>query len=311
MARKTMWAIAGALLAFAPVVSAATYGLTIENGRTYAKESITSGDVVIDYQGVAPRATVWLYLDDAELTAIGRNDTIDLTFTLANATFARNVNASALLPMFNAAVTGCSARVRSADGAAGSASATFTIEAADANCAGTGGNINFRLTMPALKGLNSSRPVAIRVTTDTPGGSGWPGLDTTGVGTSDFCGQNGGADEHPGWRRQHGLCASIGHWRAFVSVGSHEQPRDAVHHLRRRSGVQLAPAAGPRASTWPAVAPRSTVGHSKPLGRCQGRCRGCRRLHLAGSALWRDHEFLHAASQRSTVQRRQDGPWPR
>ncbi len=197
MARKTMWAVAGALLAFAPVVSAATYGLTIENGRTYAKESITSGDVVIDYQGVAPRATVWLYLDDPELTAIGRNDTIDLTFTLANATFARNVNASALLPMFNAAVSGCSARVRSADGAAGSASATFTIEASEGNCAGTGGNINFRLTMPALKGLNSSRPVAIRVTTDTPGGSGWPGLDTTGVGTSDFCGQNGGADNSP------------------------------------------------------------------------------------------------------------------
>ena len=198
MARKTMWAIAGALLAFAPVVSAATYGLTIENGRTYAKESITSGDVVIDYQGVAPRATVWLYLDDSELTAIGRNDTIDLTFTLANATFARNVNASALLPEFNNAVSGCSARVRSADGAAGSASATFTIEASEGNCTTSGGsNIFFRLTMPGLKGLNSSRPVAIRVTTDTPGGSGWPGLDTTGLGTSDFCGQNGGADNTP------------------------------------------------------------------------------------------------------------------
>ena len=267
MARKTMWAIAGALLAFAPVVSAATYGLTIENGRAYAKESITSGDVVIDYQGVAPRATVWLYLDDSELTAIGRNDTIDLTFTLANATFARNVNASALLPMFNAAVTGCSARVRSADGDAGSASATFTVEASEGNCAGTGGNINFRLTMPALKGLNSSRPVAIRVTTDTPGGSGWPGLDTTGLGISDFCGQMGGTMNTPDGD-DNTVCARVSDTGVLSSrseaTNNPEMPfitfRDGLAFAGTSGGASRINLAGGRtALTWPWQAYLGTV----------------------------------------------------
>ena len=199
VSRVVTAAIVGALLAFAPAAWAANYDLVISNARTYAEESITSGDVVIGYQGNAPTATVWLYLDDAELTAIGRNDTIDLTFTLSNAKFARKVSASALRPEFNAAVGGCDVRVRSADGDAGSSRATFSIEATEGDCTGTGGNVNFAFTLPALTGLTSGTAFAggrrntglvfVRVTTDTPGGSGWPGLDTRGGGVSDVCGQ--------------------------------------------------------------------------------------------------------------------------
>ena len=189
VSRVVTAAIVGALLAFAPAASAANYDLVISNARTYADESITSGDVVIGYQGNAPTATVWLYLDDAELTAIGRNDTIDLTFTLSNARFARKVSASALRPEFNAAVGGCDVRVRSADGEAGSSRATFSIEATEGGCTGTGGNVNFAFTLPALTGLTNTKLVSVRVTTDTPGGSGWPGLDARGRGVSDVCGQ--------------------------------------------------------------------------------------------------------------------------
>ena len=199
VSRVVTAAIVGALLAFAPAASAANYDLVISNARTYAEESITSVDVVIGYQGNAPTATVWLYLDDAELTAIGRNDTIDLTFTLSNAKFARKVSASALRPEFNAAVGGCDVRVRSADGEAGSSRATFSVEATEGDCTGTGGNVNFAFTLPALTGLTSGTAfgggrrntglVFVRVTTDTPGGSGWPGLDARGRGVSDLCGQ--------------------------------------------------------------------------------------------------------------------------
>lgn len=202
-----MWAVAGALLAFAPVASALSYDLTLSNERVYATESITSRDVVIGYQGDAPQAELRINMLDSEYQGIGRNDTIEVTFTLVNALLGRNITASALEPAFvNSNITGCTPRVRSAVGDRGSASATFSIEAAAADCAGSGGSgVILTFTMPSLMGLDATlsstgaptKPVYVRVTTDTPGGSGWLGLSTENRGLLDVCGADGGADSTP------------------------------------------------------------------------------------------------------------------
>ena len=196
MARKTMWAVAGALLAFAPVASALQYDLTVSNARVYASESITS-DVVIGYRGDAPQASVLITMIQTEIDGIGRNDTIDLTFTFKDARLGRNITASALEPEIGANITGCdSVRVRNAEGDRGSASATFTIEASGGDCSASAASFfRFTFTIPPLTGLASNKPVSVSVTTDTPGGSGWLGLDEAGLTVVDVCGADMADDD--------------------------------------------------------------------------------------------------------------------
>ena len=193
MARKTMWAVAGALLAFAPLASAATYRLEIDGVRTYASEVISSGDVQIDYRTSvdrpAPQLTIALGMTNAEVTGIDEDDTIDVTITLANAKFGRNVRDGDMQPRMIGQPTAnpCAARVKDTiDGERGESTVTFKIEASDNDCGlpPTAGSAEFVFTLPRLHGLNAARPVSVSVTTDTPGGSGWPDTEVPGVNVS-------------------------------------------------------------------------------------------------------------------------------
>ena len=175
MARKTMWAVAGALLAFAPLASAASYGLSINNARTYAAEVITGPNVEIDYDGAAPNLSIRLNFSDTEIEEVDQGDVLEVTITLGNAKFGENVKNSDMTPTFNAAATGCSGRVRDSEGGSqGSSSVTFQIEAADGDCDGTGVNITMVFELPTLEGLVATRNVSATVETAAGGGSGWP-----------------------------------------------------------------------------------------------------------------------------------------
>ena len=180
MARKTMWAVAGALLAFAPLASAASYGFSIQNPRVYANEVISSADVQIDYRGASPVVRTFLQMSDTEATAIDEGDVINLTITLANAKFGRNVRSGDMNPTMSGTGIGCTARVRSVDdGERGESTVTFEIEAADATCdcisTCSGPQAQFDFTLPRLEGLDHvwGRAVTATVSTDRPGGSGW------------------------------------------------------------------------------------------------------------------------------------------
>ena len=196
MARKTMWAVAGALLAFAPYAVAqqvnVRYGVDYTNAagddedtsRFYASEVISSGDVQIDYRGDAPVVRLSIGTQNTSggqilANGIQEDDTIDVTFTLANATFAENVRAGNMDPDIENVDTSCSLRVADTiDGARGDNSVTFRIEAADADCVcASACNMRARLhfSLPRLQGLNGGA-VAVSITTDSPGGSGWPNL---------------------------------------------------------------------------------------------------------------------------------------
>ena len=196
MARKTMWAVAGALLAFAPLASAANYGLDLNNPRIYASEVITGADVEIDYDGDAPVVDPWIDFGtgtDAsdEITAIDNGDVLEVTITLHNAKFGENVKSSDMSPLFRAgSVTGCTARVRDVEGGAqGDSTVTFEVEA-NGNCAvGTAPHsINMPFELPTLEGLNARRSVTATVTTAAGGGSGWRGTSHSTTGSGEVCG---------------------------------------------------------------------------------------------------------------------------
>ena len=201
MARKTMWAVVGALLAFAPLASAATYGLQVQNPRVYANEVISSGDVEIDYRGASPVVRAFIRMEDAEATAIDQGDIISVTFTLANAKFARRVRDGDLQPRMTAGANniGCEARVRDTDdGEAGESTVTFEIEASDATCDCTttcnGPGAEFDFTLPRLEGLNK-KTVTVTLSTDRPGGSGWLSTEErTGVTANNPCASAGAMD---------------------------------------------------------------------------------------------------------------------
>ncbi len=186
MARSSIWAaFAAALLAFAPVASAATWSVAVVGQRAFATESVTSGDVVVDFQGARPQVQASVVLTDDEVDLIDRNDTIDLTFTLVNAKFARAVRGSALELTFPG-VAQCDTRVRSVDSEAGTASATFTVETVPRSSGDSGDcavspqpvprNPSFTLALPALTGLDNTKPVLAKLAVDAPAGSGWPTL---------------------------------------------------------------------------------------------------------------------------------------
>ena len=199
MARKTMWAVAGALLAFAPLASAEWYIVDYNNERTYASEVISSGEVQIDYRGNAPEVVFEIRMSNPEVQMIDEDDTIDVTFTLSNARFGRNVRAGDMDPQINDVETGsCTGRVADViDGERGESAVTFRIEAAEGDCTCGGGACSsvatvFTFELPRLYGLSAApgRWVSASVSTDTPGGSGWPdteGTPANAVNTGQDC----------------------------------------------------------------------------------------------------------------------------
>ena len=193
MARKTMWAVAGALLAFAPLASAATYSMGLNNPRVYASELITGPDVEIDYDGATPEVSTTLNFGTAgvataEIGAIEQGDVIEVTITLHNAKFGENVKTSDMSPAFTG-VGGCTARVKDVEGGEqGTSTVTFEVEAATGDCTvGTAPHfIRFPFELPTLEGLNR-RPVNVTVTTDAGGGSGFMDTSDSGVTTNPAC----------------------------------------------------------------------------------------------------------------------------
>ena len=190
MARKTMWAVAGALLAFAPLASAATYGLSFNNERLYASEVITGPDVAIDYDGDAPELVITHTVDGTESVLIDEDDVLEVTVNLVNAKFGQNVKRGDMTVAAGAGITGCDGSdapaVRDSEGGAqGDASVTFEV-APDANCGGAGA-FTFTFELPTLEGLNG-RAVSATVETAAGGGSGWIDTDADGIMSNRVCG---------------------------------------------------------------------------------------------------------------------------
>ena len=182
MARSSIWA---ALLVFAPVASAAEWAASVGGVRNYATESVTSEDVVINFQGPPPRVIVRLTLEDAEIDLIDRGDTVDLTFTLVNAKFARALRRRDLASIGLSGIQGCDVRLQSVDSEAGSASATLTIETipgvsgTNGDCAVLGSGMHrlgMQLELPPLTGLDNTKAARVKFKAAASGGSGWPTL---------------------------------------------------------------------------------------------------------------------------------------
>ena len=193
MARKTMWAVVGALLAFAPVASAQNYDVVIGGTKIYANEVIAS-DARVTYDGTEPTVRVNVQLTNTQVAAIEQDDTLEVTVTLANATFASSVRGSDMeVVVIGGPITGCDIRVREVDdGAAGESAVTFVIEAAGADCAAsTGAIVGLTFTLPDLTGLNHRRNVTASVETNTPGGSNWLDSSETTAGTITSCPASG------------------------------------------------------------------------------------------------------------------------
>ena len=195
MARKTMWAVAGALLAFAQIASAANYSLGLNNPRIYASEVITGADVELDYDGDVPEVNTSINFgtgSDAttEVEAIDQGDVLEVTITLHNAKFGENVKSSDMSPLFSG-VSGCNARVKDVEGGSqGDSTVTFEVEAAGGNCAlGTAPHfIRMPFELPTLEGLNARRPVTATVSTAAGGGSGWRGTSHSTAASGVACG---------------------------------------------------------------------------------------------------------------------------
>lgn len=182
-----MWAVAGALLAYAPLASAVSFGLTYENERTYASEVITGPGVEIDYDGTPPQLAIRMNFAAGEVVEIDQGDVVELTITLANANFGENVKNSDLAIAMNGPGT-CTGRVKDSEGGAqGTNSVTFEVEAADGDCTATNSmdHAIFTFDLPTLEGLRTPpRPVTASVEVAAGGGSGWPDFDTVTGGAA-------------------------------------------------------------------------------------------------------------------------------
>ena len=183
MARKTMWAGVAVLLAFAPGAAAATYGLSADNKQTYASELFGAGggDLTIDYKDgdSTPMVTLTLGLIDTESDNVEVGHTADVTITLSNAKFARNV----LLGSFSTTVTDptdsdtavANATVTVSDkragGSRGDSSVTVRLTAAGTDAgwddAANGADVALTLALPPLTGLNATRPVSAVASVDS------------------------------------------------------------------------------------------------------------------------------------------------
>ena len=187
MARKTMWAGVAVLLAFAQGAAAATYGMDAALKQTYASELFGTGgsDLTIDYKDFAstPQIALFLGLSAGEMANVEVGHTADVTITLSNAKFARNVP----LGNFSTSVTDATdgtavanATVTVSDkrdgGSRGDGSVTVRLTAAGTNAgwdgAANGGNVTLNLFLPPLTGLNAARPVSATASVDSSDRSG-------------------------------------------------------------------------------------------------------------------------------------------
>ena len=181
MARKTMWAVAGALLVLAPVASALQFDLDFMDSsadprltsKIYASEVITGADAEIDYETTEPTVRLRIAFLAGESGGIAEGDAIELDYAIANAVFADNVRSSAM--SFSNGLSGCGVRVSSVDrGDAGDSSVQFTVVATGAACTNSSAaGIFVYFELPRLRGLTGG-PVTVALTVDRPGGSGWP-----------------------------------------------------------------------------------------------------------------------------------------
>ena len=157
--------------------SGATFTVDVSDAKIYAKEvfGAEASNVVVDYDDEAPKITLSIGMVTAtEAMEVDDGDTTDITFTLANARFARNVRLSSLQSTNNAVDI-----VRTDDGRRDDSSVTFRIEAdGDLPLAtSTITTVSFEFAVPELTGLNTSKPVTATVAVDSGGGSGWPRSD--------------------------------------------------------------------------------------------------------------------------------------
>ena len=190
--RHVKRAVVGALLAFAPLASAEMYSVQYWNERMYASDALSSGDVKIDYRGASPEIDFTIWIGKGEADGILEGDTIEVTFTLANAKFGRNVVSGDMLPEnFGVHPDSCRVRVTDVEGVRGSNAVTFEVEAADNDCFCTVAcNVEFRFgfSLPWLYGVTG--PVSATITTDAPDGSGWPELTDETSGDAVFAAQD-------------------------------------------------------------------------------------------------------------------------
>ena len=169
MARKTMWAVVGALLAFAPAASAATYTLAVSGALTYAKEMKSFG---VDYDDEGPKLVLTLLVDATEAANIAADDFMDVKIDLSGATFAENVKNSSIT--FNDPGATCEMQHKdTVGGDRGTSSVTFQVEA-DVACGSASHLFVATFELPPLTAVGRSDVVTARVRTSTPGGNDWP-----------------------------------------------------------------------------------------------------------------------------------------
>ena len=205
MARKTMWTGIAVLLAFAQGAAAESYGLAVSAKQTYATELFGTGsaDLTVDYADLdnTPKLTLTLTLTATEMDLVQVGHTADVTISLANAQFARNVpigNFSATVKKVPAVDDDdstanvdeslvvdatVSATQKRDDGSRGDSSVTVRIAAGGTNAgwaAATGGAINLTFELTPLTGLNG-RAVTASVSVDSPTSSGLVRSNKLGV----------------------------------------------------------------------------------------------------------------------------------
>lgn len=165
-------ALAALCALFAQGTLAANYELRVEHGRTYAKELFGEGasSVVVDYKGAGPTVTLVVQTPGAETGEIDDGDTADITFTLANARFERNVRLPAL------SVDSMVDVLSKADGDGGDNTVTFRIQA-DQDLPTASTTLSFAFELPPLTGLNPEKAVSASVSVDAAGGGGWASTD--------------------------------------------------------------------------------------------------------------------------------------
>lgn len=166
-------ALAALFALFAQGTLAATYGVEVSNARTYANEVFGEGasDVVVDYKAAGPTVTLRVQTPGPETEEIDDGDTADITFTLANARFARNVRRTAL------SVDSMMVDVLSKeDGDSGDNTVTFRIQA-DQDLPTASTTLSFAFELPPLTGLNPEKAVSASVSVDAAGGGGWANTD--------------------------------------------------------------------------------------------------------------------------------------
>ena len=157
---------------FAQGTLAATYGVEVSNARTYANEVFGEGasDVVVDYKAAGPTVTLRVQTPAPETENIDDGDTADITFTLANAKFERNVRLPSL------SVDSMVDVLSKEDGDGGDNTVTFRIQA-DQDLPTASTTLSFVFELPPLTGLNPEKAVSASVSVDAAGGGGWASTD--------------------------------------------------------------------------------------------------------------------------------------